>query len=39
MSQIANATVGAVYTAEQPKDITNVLVDALAQRTCRPYCS
>lgn len=39
MSQIANATVGAVYTAEQPQDITNVLVDALAQRTCRPYCS
>ncbi|WP_022901744.1 substrate-binding domain-containing protein [Humibacter albus] len=39
MSQIANATVGAVYTAEQPQDITNVLVDALQQRTCRPYCS
>ena len=39
MSQIANATVGAVYTAEQPHDITNVLVEALAQRTCRPYCS
>ena len=39
MSQIANATVGAVYTAEHPQDITNVLVDALAQRTCRPYCS
>lgn len=39
MSQIANATTGAVYTAEKPQDISNVLVDALAQRTCRPYCS
>ncbi|HWD63197.1 MAG TPA: substrate-binding domain-containing protein [Humibacter sp.] len=39
MSQIANATVGAVYTAEQPQDLSNVLVSALADRTCRPYCS
>jgi hypothetical protein len=39
MAQIANATVGAVYTAEKTQDLSNVLVDALAQRTCRPYCS
>lgn len=39
MSQIAGATVGAVYTAEQPQDLSNVLVSALADRTCRPYCS
>jgi hypothetical protein len=39
MSQIAEATVGAAYTAEHPQDLGNVLVDALSQRTCRPYCS
>lgn len=39
MSQIAAATVGGAYTAEQPQDLGHVLVDALSQRTCRPYCS
>lgn len=39
MSQIAAATVGSAYSAMKPQDLGNVLVDALSQRTCRPYCS
>ncbi|WP_298038989.1 substrate-binding domain-containing protein [uncultured Microbacterium sp.] len=39
LEQIAAATEGAAYQALQPADITTVLVDAVTQRGCRPYCS
>ncbi len=38
MQQIAQATMGAAYSASRPEDLGTVLVDALSQRTCRPNC-
>ncbi|WP_344738437.1 hypothetical protein [Microbacterium awajiense] len=38
LEQIAAATDGAAYQALEPTDITTVLVDAVTQRGCRPYC-
>lgn len=38
MTQIATATGGAAYSANQPDDLGRVLVDALSQRGCRPNC-
>ncbi|WP_181905846.1 VWA domain-containing protein [Microbacterium bovistercoris] len=39
LEKIAAATEGAAYQALKPTDISTVLVDAVAQRGCRPYCS
>jgi hypothetical protein len=39
MTEIANSTGGAAYSAEVPEDLGDVLVDALTQRSCRPNCS
>lgn len=39
LEKIAAATEGAAYQALQPTDISTVLVDAVTQRGCRPYCS
>ena len=38
LEQIAAATDGAAYQALEPTDISTVLVDAVTQRGCRPYC-
>lgn len=38
LKQIAEATDGAAYQAIEPTDITTVLVDAVTQRGCRPFC-
>ncbi|MGL4340161.1 MAG: VWA domain-containing protein [Rhodoglobus sp.] len=39
MTQIAQTTGGAAYSAAVPEDLGTVLVDALSQRACRPNCS
>lgn len=39
MTQIAKATGGAAYSAQQPQDLGNVLTTALTERSCRPDCS
>ncbi|WP_434812288.1 hypothetical protein [Microbacterium sp. bgisy189] len=39
LEQIAAATDGAAYQALEPTDITTVLVDAVTQRGCRPFCA
>jgi Ca-activated chloride channel homolog len=39
MTQIAQSTGGAAYSAAVPEDLGKVLVDALTQRACRPNCS
>ena len=39
MTEIANSTGGAAYSAAVPEDLGDVLVDALTQRSCRPNCS
>ena len=39
LEQIAEATDGAAYQALEPTDITTVLVDAVTQRGCRPFCA
>lgn len=38
LEKIAAATDGAAYQALEPTDISTVLVDAVTQRGCRPYC-
>ena len=38
LEQIAAATDGAAYQALQPTDIGTVLIDAVTQRGCRPFC-
>ena len=38
MTKIAKATGGAAYSATEPEDLGDVLVDALSQRSCRPDC-
>jgi hypothetical protein len=39
MSQLAKATGGAAYSAQQPQDLGNVLTAALTERSCRPNCA
>ncbi|MEV8254746.1 VWA domain-containing protein [Rhodoglobus sp. NPDC076762] len=39
MTEIAQSTGGAAYSATVPEDLGNVLVDALSQRSCRPNCT
>ncbi|QYH36789.1 substrate-binding domain-containing protein [Salinibacterium sp. M195] len=39
MTEIAQSTGGAAYSAAVPEDLGKVLVDALTQRSCRPNCS
>ncbi|MBH0131238.1 VWA domain-containing protein [Salinibacterium sp. NK8237] len=39
MTEIAQSTGGAAYSAAVPEDLGNVLVDALTQRSCRPNCT
>jgi len=38
MTQIAKATGGAAYSAQQPQDLGTVLTTALTERSCRPNC-
>jgi hypothetical protein len=38
LRQLAEATDGQAYLAENPADIRTVFLDALSQRTCRPGC-
>ncbi|MBH0010099.1 VWA domain-containing protein [Salinibacterium sp. SWN1162] len=39
MTEIAQSTGGAAYSATVPEDLGKVLVDALSQRSCRPNCT
>lgn len=39
MTEIAQSTGGAAYSAAVPEDLGKVLVDALSQRSCRPNCT
>ncbi|GAA4163439.1 substrate-binding and VWA domain-containing protein [Gryllotalpicola daejeonensis] len=39
MTQIAKATGGEAYTAQQPQDLGTVLTTALTERSCRPNCT
>jgi Ca-activated chloride channel family protein len=38
LRQLAGATGGAAYVAQNPQDIRAVFLDALSQRVCRPDC-
>ncbi|MCO1653539.1 substrate-binding domain-containing protein [Pseudonocardia humida] len=38
LRQLAEATGGRAYAAENPQDIRTVFLDALSQRVCRPGC-
>jgi hypothetical protein len=38
LRQMAQATGGAAYVAQNPQDIRTVFLDALSQRVCRPDC-
>ena len=38
LQAISRATEGAVYLARDPRDISRVFHDAIAQRACRPHC-
>ena len=38
MTQITTATGGKTYLATDPRDITNIFLDAVAERLCRPNC-
>jgi Ca-activated chloride channel family protein len=38
LRQIAQATGGRSYQAQDPQDIRDVLLDAISQRACRPGC-
>lgn len=38
LRQLAEATDGQAYLAENPEDIRSVFLDALSQRVCRPGC-
>lgn len=39
LERIAAATDGAAYQALRPTDIGTVLIDAITQRGCRPFCA
>jgi Mg-chelatase subunit ChlD len=38
LRQIAQATGGRSYQAQDPQEIRDVLLDAISQRACRPGC-